>query len=160
MSAGAAAAVPIPTAVSSEELLGVLPHRPPILLLESVPWVDPDRAIAVTRPLGLERTGVPRRADGTIHEALLVEAVAQLAAVAVIVAGRQEEPGRHSEPQPGVLAGIPEFRFQGAARAGARLAVAVAIERRLGRIVSARGEVFAGARLIAEGRVTIAIGPA
>jgi predicted hotdog family 3-hydroxylacyl-ACP dehydratase len=153
------AGVPLPVSVAGDGLLAVLPHRPPILLLESAPWVEPDRAIALTRPLGLERTGVPRSADGTVPELLMVEAVAQLVAVAVIVSARQEEPGKHSEPQPGVLAGIPEFRFHGSAPAGARLAIVVDFERRLGRIVSARGEVFAGARLVAEGRVTLGIGP-
>jgi predicted hotdog family 3-hydroxylacyl-ACP dehydratase len=153
-------AAAVPQALAGEALLAILPHRTPILLLESVPWLEADRAVGLTRPLGLERTGVPRPGDGTVPELLMVEAVAQLAAVAVIVAARAEDPSRHAEPQPGLLAAVPEFRFSGTAPVGARLALWVELERRLGRIVTARGEVYAGARLVGAGRVTIAIGAA
>jgi 3-hydroxymyristoyl/3-hydroxydecanoyl-(acyl carrier protein) dehydratase len=134
-----------PRALAPADVLALLPHRPPALLIESVPWVEADRAVAVTRPLGLEPCGVPRPSDGTIAEPLIIEAVAQAAAAVAA----------HAEARMGALAAIPEFRFHARAGAGERLTIEVALERRLGRLITARGEVFAGAVRIAEGRVSL-----
>ncbi len=141
----------VPSALSLERILETLPHRPPALLIERAPWVERDRALALTRPLALEPGPVPRRGDGAVPEPLIVEAVAQAAALA-IAAGDESE-------RTGALAAVPEFHFHAEAPAGARLAIHVALERRVGRLVAARGEAYAGGVLVAEGRVLIAAGP-
>lgn len=149
----------MPIAASAEELLEILPHRPPMLLIDHVPWIDGDHVVAVTRPLGLERTGVPRPGNGSVPEALLLEAVAQTIAAGVIVRGQAADPKKRGRAHPGVLAGISEFRFLGRVPIGAHLSIWTGVERVFrGQIVTSRAEAYLGATLVAEGRMTIAIG--
>jgi hypothetical protein len=54
---------------------------------------------------------------------------------------------------------VPEFRFPApVAPAGGELVFSVDVVKRLGRLVLIRAEAFSGARLVAEGTLSIALG--
>jgi 3-hydroxyacyl-[acyl-carrier-protein] dehydratase len=139
---------------------GLIPHRGPMLLLERVPWLEPGaRAVALAaRDLALRAPGVVRSREGEVPPELLIEAAAQAAAALLVAEGVAEGRYPHGEPQPGVLAAVPEWRFLDEARPGEEVVLRVEVVRRLGRLVLLSCEATAGARPAARGTVSIALG--
>jgi 3-hydroxyacyl-[acyl-carrier-protein] dehydratase len=138
--------------------MGLLPHRDPMLLVDRIPWLEPGvRAVAIAADLAVRAPALPR-APGEVPPEALVEGVAQTAAALLVAEGVASGRYPPGEPQPGVLGAVPEFRFHGRVAAGEPVTFRVGVERKLGRLVLLRGEAFAGARLAAEGLVSIALG--
>ncbi len=140
-------------------IMGLLPHRDPMLLLEWIPWLEPGvRAVAVAADLSRRAPAIPRERGGEVPPELLIEGIAQTAAAILVAEGVADGRYPPGEPQPGVLAAVPECRFPARAAAGAAITFRVEVVKRLGRLVMLRGEAFAGASLVAEGMVSIALG--
>jgi predicted hotdog family 3-hydroxylacyl-ACP dehydratase len=142
-----------PCAIGPDRVREILPHGEEALLIDHVPWFEPGReAIAALRPLALERMAAPRAGDGAVPPMMLIEAVAQLAGI--LISSITERP---EGPTPAWLAGVRRFRLLAPAPVGVPLTATVRLGRRFGRLIHARGEVFAGATRCAEGTVTVAV---
>ncbi len=146
-------------ALDRAAVMGLIPHREPMLLIDRIPFMEPGlRAIAIAADLRLCAPAVPRNRTGAIPPELLVEGIAQTSA-AVVAAGRVasgEFPA--GEPQPGVLGAVPEMRFPAPAPEGAEVTFRVEVMKRLGRLILLEGEAHAGAVLVAQGTMSIALG--
>lgn len=153
------AAPPSPQAVDRAGVEGLLPHRGPMLLIERIPWLEPGlRATAVAGDLAALAPGIPRDRPGEVPPELLIEGAAQT--VAAVVCAGNVEAGTHPRgmPQPGVLAGVSEFRFHALVPAGAEVSFRVELAKRVSRIHIFRCEVHAGAALAASGTLSVAVG--
>lgn len=149
----------VPVALDRAGIEGLLPHRDPMLLLDRVLWLEPgERVTAVASDLAARAPGVQRATGEAIPRELLIEGIAQAAAALLVAEGVAEGRYPAGEPQPGVLAAVPEFRFHAPVPEGAPVVFRVAVVRRLGRLVLLSGEATAGAVLVGEGTVSIALG--
>jgi 3-hydroxyacyl-[acyl-carrier-protein] dehydratase len=98
------------------DVLALLPHRYPLLLVDAVTELDPGRrAVGVKRVTGAEWAGgAPAGIGtvGTVPHTLLVEALAQLSAAVLV--GLVDTGGGAV----GYFLGFDRVRFRGEARAG------------------------------------------
>ncbi len=121
----------------------ILPHRPPMLMLDSLLQVESSRATA-------EKTFRPGEygLDGDrVLAGALIECLAQAVAV---VQGFVDVKGDRP-PGQGMLVGIEDFQVLAPATAGCRLEIAVEIARRLGPFCMAEGTVSQEGAIIAKG---------
>jgi len=140
-------------------IMGLLPHRDPMLLLDRIVWLEPgERATAVASDLASRAPGIPRTDGEAIPRELLVEGLAQTAAAVIVADGVAHGRTPPGEPQPGVLAAVPEFRFVAPVPEGAEVVFRVALVRKVGRLIIMSGEVTAGAVTVALGTLAIALG--
>lgn len=125
----------------------LVPHRPPMLLVESLLARDGNRASAraVLPAAGIGAT------DGRLLPEYLVELVAQTAAMAsgyeALALGRPASGG--------MLAGIDGFTFAGRAAAGSVVRIETEEQFAFGAIRLIHGEVFAGPELLASGDIKV-----
>ena len=138
--------------------LALLPHQPPMRLIEEVVDLQPgERAVArrVTREQDFYFQGhFP--GNPIVPAVILVEILAQTGGLA---AGAP----RSDEPQTPIalrVAGLGPFKFPAAARAGDLLEARARVVGRIGGLYKIEGEVTAAGRPVATGSVTLArIGP-
>ena len=135
-----------PQPVSVTELL---PHRPPMLLLDALESFSAQAARAV---LEVRADNPFLRPDGFLERAAFAEMLAQCFAAgfgACLRAAGQRAPGW------GYLAALREVVVQGDARLGQRLAVTACLTARLGNIAVVTGEVWCGEKLLASGQIKV-----
>ena len=123
--------------------LRVLPHRAPMVMIDSFEVESPDRARAVkTFAPGSYCAGGP-----VVDQGALIECIAQT--VAALYGSRVASAG--GPPPAGMLVGVNDFGFHGVARVGVPLEIAVEVTRRLPPFCLASGSVHQAGNLIASG---------
>jgi 3-hydroxyacyl-[acyl-carrier-protein] dehydratase len=134
--------------------LDLLPHKPPMRLIEQVTELVPGERAAG----GRRASAADFYFDGHFPEQpvvpaiILVEMLAQIGGLAA-AAPRQGEP--HATV-PLRIAGFGPFKFPSAAGPGAYLEARARVAGRLGSLYKIEGEVTADGRLVAAGSVTLA----
>jgi predicted hotdog family 3-hydroxylacyl-ACP dehydratase len=135
--------VPLPVAE-------LLPHRPPMLMVEEIVAMDDEREAAALR-LTI-RSGNPfLDADGALDPAAFLEIIAQAAAA-------QHGANRRRDGMPaedGMLLGVRDFCVTGAARTGESLVVEVRKTGEIERVATVDGSVRRGAALLAVASLTV-----
>jgi 3-hydroxyacyl-[acyl-carrier-protein] dehydratase len=137
------------------DLLDLLPHRPPMRLLDEIVELVPGRHAHARREL--------RRDDfffdghfpdePIVPAVVLVEMIAQAGGLA---AGAPSSPDASSaQPLRLRVAGLGPFKFPRAAAPGAQLDVQVRVAGHLGGLYKIEGEVKADGQLVAVGSVTL-----
>jgi predicted hotdog family 3-hydroxylacyl-ACP dehydratase len=121
-----------------------IPHRFPILCVDSILVADQNRAVAEY----LVREG-PHVDDEMMWEVGMIEGLAQTAAVLE----NSDEVGLSFERDSGMLVGVRNFTIHRRPRIGERLEWHVEIIRRLGPFLLVTGEACCGEELLAEGEL-------
>ncbi len=140
------------------DLLALLPHQPPMRLLEEIVELQPGELVVarrVTRESDFYFQGhFP--GDPIVPAVILVEMLAQAGGLA---AGAPRT-GDSLTPVALRVAGLGPFKFPDAARAGDVLEARARVVGQIGGLYKIEGEVIASGRTVATGAVTLArIGP-
>src|SRR5688572_17837619 len=134
--------------------LDLLPHQPPMRLLEEVVSIDPGREAVGWRLAKSEdfyfQGHFPR--DPVVPAIILVEMVAQVGGLAVGV----PDPGEEPRPLQLRVAAIGPFKFPAAARPGACLEASARVAGSLGGLYKIDGAVTADGIVVAAGSLTLA----
>ncbi len=141
----AAAGLPAPAA-------GLLPHRRPVRLIETLQAVD-DRGgradvCIPDNPVFIAADG---RLDPTAHLELIAQTFAS-------VKGWRER-HRNTLPQTGYLVGVDDFTLSGSAGIGDRLTTTIQEDDSFAPFVRVRGRVHLGSRCLARGRLKLWLVP-
>lgn len=141
------------------QIMEILPHRPPLLLVDRVLYLEPlERAVAV-KQVAPHEPGFNEPRDGAryLPELFCVEALAQLAAIVLTTGGLEDgrisrEHGRNAFD--GLFAAIPDLHLEPFPGPGP-LTLKVELKRSYGKMYWMDGEVFHPARRepIASGRL-------
>lgn len=129
-------------------MLQRLPHAYPFLLLDRVLMVDPEHWAAAIKHLTRDDALVD--GDGVLPPALLAEAMAQTAGLAVTAPPRSAA----------LLVQIDRFRCRGPVLSGTALMVIARVLRRFGRTVKVRASISAAGRRCAAGELVLHFPPA
>ena len=134
-----------------DELIGKLPHRGPMLLVDSVISVDANSVETETRIDGARADLFGR--DGEVESYLGIELIAQSAALPLI----HDSEGQ--EAHAGVIVQVRSFRsMDRIVEKEPVLRTRCEVELMLdGRVASVRGAVSCGGRQICEGTLTLAV---
>jgi 3-hydroxyacyl-[acyl-carrier-protein] dehydratase len=134
--------------------LDLLPHQPPMRLLEEIVSVGPGKEAVgwrLAKPGDFYFQGhFP--GDPIVPAIILVEMVAQIGGLAVGVPSPGEEP----RPLQLRVAAIGPFKFPAAARPGARLDASARVTGSLGGLFKIDGAVTADGVVVAAGSLTLA----
>jgi predicted hotdog family 3-hydroxylacyl-ACP dehydratase len=130
----------------------LLPHRPPMLWIESLIECT-DTTVTATALLGHEHFTVD---SGTVPECVLVECMAQTVAAAL---GQRARTRGHSANAgvgaPGMLAAVSNFQIHSLAPVGKPLRIEVREVKRLGPMLMVAGTVSCDGKTIAAGELTL-----
>lgn len=127
--------------VCDVDILGRLPHRYPFLMVDRVLEVLP----------GVRAVGVMNVTGGRPPEIMVLEALAQLSALAA-----PEQPGGSAQVS-GYLAGIHDAKFTGYPKAGDRVILKVEFVARMGGMVRFNGTASVGDDLLVESGLTFTV---
>lgn len=132
--------------------LGLLPHRPPMRLVESVVAVEPGVSASTRRSTHAGDWFFDGHFPGepVVPAVVLVELVAQTGGLAI---GSGAAAG---EPLALRVAALGGFKFPGAAIAGDVLDVRARVAGKMGGLYKIEGEVSVAGRLVGAGSVTLA----
>ncbi|MCP4638977.1 MAG: hypothetical protein GY851_01015 [bacterium] len=125
----------------------LLPHRPPMLMVDRLVSVDTDAAEAVKT----FRDGDYGTSDGTVLEPCLIECMAQT--VAAMKGYGTRVSGR--APRPGMLVGVDGVDVVECPSCGEELRTAVRVLTEVGTFSLAEGEVRCGGRVVAAGKLKL-----
>jgi 3-hydroxyacyl-[acyl-carrier-protein] dehydratase len=143
--------------LEAHELLKLLPHRYPLLLLDRVTDIEE----------GVSGTGIK---NVTVNESyfqghfpenpvmpgvFIIECVAQTAAV-VFGYRRDAEAGGDVAPRQRYLATIQDFKFRRPVTPGDQLIIKVKLLRKFGHLLQVSAEVYRQQEVVARGRLTFA----
>lgn len=134
------------------ELTDLLPHRPPMLLIDRLAAGEP--AAATATAVKTFRLGSYGTDGGTVLEPALIECLAQTMAA---MKGRQAR-AEGRAPAFGMLVGVSDFVFHRPARCESELTLTVAVRASLPPFVLAAGQVRQDGELVAEGSLKFFIG--
>lgn len=125
---------------------GLIPHRPPMLLVDRLVFLRGDEAVSETV---FASDSIFLKDDGRVEEAALFEMIAQTfaAATAAVRDG--------SGPSAGYLAGIKRLAIHSPALSNAPVEVRVKIISRVEDFSVVEGEVNQSGRLLAAGQITV-----
>jgi len=132
--------------VEVTDLDALLPHRPPVRLVERVLRMDERGAAA---ELVVREPWVRR---GAFAPEALIEALAQTCALHAAARARPGERARG-----GVLAGVSRFRFPARALPGETVVLSVELQALLGPLAAFEGVARSGEREVARGELRVAI---
>ena len=134
------------------EITGILPHRAPFLLVDSVLSVEPDRRIVGEKSWGLEESLV-RTPQGRamVPATLLMESLAQLGAILILM--KEENQGKII-----YFMGIDKVRYRRPVLGGERARMNATVVRLRSRVGTLSGEAYVDGRLVANGTMTFALG--
>ncbi len=127
----------------SPDLLALLPHRPPMLMIDALVAID-DRSATAAKTF---RSGAYGTDGDRVAEVALIEGLAQTTAAIEGHAARQ----RGQPPAQGLLVGVSDFTFHRDAPVGRTLTLEVEVARRLPPLLLVSGRVRLVEVVIAEG---------
>ena len=132
--------------------LALLPHRPPMRLVEEIVAVEPGVSAAARRPTRAGDWFFDGHFPGepVVPAVVLVELLAQTGGLAI---GSAAPPGH---PPALRVAALGAFKFPGAAVAGDVLDVRARVAGKMGGLYKIEGEVTVGGRVVGAGAVTLA----
>jgi 3-hydroxyacyl-[acyl-carrier-protein] dehydratase len=134
--------------------LDLLPHRPPMRLLDEIVDLVPGRQAHGRRDLRQDDFFFDGHFPGEpiVPAVILVEMIAQLGGLA---AGAALDPSAAASPLRLRVAGVGPFKFPRAAAPGSRLEVEARVAGQLGGLYKIEGEVKADGQVVAVGSVTL-----
>ena len=140
--------------IDREGLLQILPHRPPMLLVDAIVELDPgERAVGVRRVTDEDCAGhFP--GHPVMPGVKIAEALAQVAAV-IFLGEREDAKGR-----PVYLAGLDRFRFRRPVRPGEQIRLEVTVEHARHSVIRFVAEATVDGRRVANGQILAAGAPA
>jgi 3-hydroxyacyl-[acyl-carrier-protein] dehydratase len=145
----------IPVAVSAplsrEQIQEILPHRPPFLLLDEVLELEPSTRVVARLRVRDEHCEGHFPGNPIMPGVLMVEALAQAGAVAVL----SEEANRGKLA---LFAGIDDVRFKRIVRPGDELTLTCDLEQVRGPIGRGKARATVGGELAVRGTLTFAVG--
>jgi 3-hydroxyacyl-[acyl-carrier-protein] dehydratase len=149
--AGAAAVQWREAPLSREQIEEILPHRPPFLLLDEVLELEPSTRVVARLRVRDEHCAGHFPGNPIMPGVLMVEALAQAGAVAVL----SEEANRGKLA---LFAGIDDVRFKRIVRPGDELTLACDLEQVRGPIGRGKARATVGDELAVRGTLTFAVG--
>jgi 3-hydroxyacyl-[acyl-carrier-protein] dehydratase len=138
------------------EIMRILPHRYPFLLVDRVIEVDPDRRIVAIKNVTINEPFFAGHFPGApvMPGVLTIEAMAQAGAILGLL-DRKPEDLKNALVY---FMGIDEARFRRPIVPGDQLRIVVEVLRRKAIVWKMRGEVYVGSELAAEGTLLSSIG--
>jgi 3-hydroxyacyl-[acyl-carrier-protein] dehydratase len=135
-----------------DEIERILPHRDPFLLLDEVVELEPGHKVVATRLVRAEDWWFPGHFPGrpVMPGVLIVEAMAQVGAVAVLV--EEQNRGRIA-----FFAGIDDCRFKRVVEPGETLTLICEIDAMRGPVGRGKATAHVGEALAARGTLTFAV---
>jgi 3-hydroxyacyl-[acyl-carrier-protein] dehydratase len=137
--------------LSREQIESILPHRPPFLLLDEVVELEPSTRVVARLRVRDEHCAGHFPGNPIMPGVLMVEALAQAGAVAVL----SEEANRGKLA---LFAGIDDVRFKRIVRPGDELTLACDLEQVRGPIGRGKARATVGDELAVRGTLTFAVG--
>lgn len=138
--------------MNRDEILAIIPHRPPMLLVDEVVEIEPGRRAVGLKHVRADEFWVPGHYPGNpiLPGVLQIEALAQTGAVALL----SQPEFRDKVP---LFAGIDGARFRRPVRPGDTLRLEVEIVRLRGTVGKGRGTASVGGQVAAECELTFAL---
>jgi 3-hydroxyacyl-[acyl-carrier-protein] dehydratase len=144
---------------SLNDIIAVIPHRPPILLVDEIGEVEFKKRGVGVRAIRItdDFIGAYLPGEGVMPRTLLIEALAQTAAF--VTAGGKLIPGAHQGDYPtiGYLVRVADFVFSGDVRQGDTMRLFVDLVSSLGSIYKFAGVVRVGEKEICRGNLTFSV---
>jgi len=136
----------------AEWIMGVLPHRPPFLLIDEVVELEEGRRVVAVKDVKVDEPYLAGHFPGNplMPGVLIVEGMAQAGAVALL----SSPENRGMVP---LFAGINRVRFRRRVRPGERLVYEVELDRARSRVGRGRGVARVGEEVAAEGELLFAL---
>jgi predicted hotdog family 3-hydroxylacyl-ACP dehydratase len=130
----------------------VIPHRPPMRMIDAlVEWSDGSASGVVVFEEGHMAVH-----DGLVTEAALVECIAQtVAAMEGAKRAASGPPAGNAAEKPGMLCGVSDFVVARRPRAGEQLEIRVQVQKRLGPMLLADGQVLCNGHVAASGSLKL-----
>ena len=136
--------------MNKQEIEGVLPHRDPFLLLDEVVELEPGSRVVARTIVREEHCAGHFPGNPIMPGVLMVEALAQAGAVAVLV--EEENRGKLA-----LFAGIDDVRFKRIVRPGDELTLTCEIEQMRGPVGRGRARATVDGELAVRGTLTFAV---
>jgi 3-hydroxyacyl-[acyl-carrier-protein] dehydratase len=132
----------------------ILPHRYPFLFVDRITAFEPDRRIVGIKAVSLNEATLVRTASGpgVLPVAVLTEAVAQVGAILVLL-----KPENRTRLV--FFMGIDRVRFRRPVYAGETVEIEAVVRQMRERMGRFSGTARVDGQLVAEGRMTFALGP-
>ena len=132
------------------DIEAILPHRPPMLLLDEVLELEPGTRVVAQMTVREEDCAGHFPGNPIMPGVLMVEALAQAGAVAVLV--QDENRGKLA-----LFAGIDDVRFKRVVRPGDELTLECLLEQVRGPIGRGKAKATVGGELAVRGTLTFAV---
>jgi 3-hydroxyacyl-[acyl-carrier-protein] dehydratase len=132
----------------------ILPHRYPFLFVDRITAFEPDRRIVGIKAVSLNEAALVRTPSGAavLPVAVLTEAVAQVGAILVLL-----KPENRTRLV--FFMGIDRVRFRRPVYAGETVEIEAVVRQLRERMGRFSGTARVNGKLVAEGRMTFALGP-
>jgi len=140
-----------------DEILAILPHRSPFLMIDRLVSRVPGRSCLALKRVSFNDPGIRSGEDGRSPELnpfFLVEAMSQAAALAAAAPAGDGEGG---EPRAGFLAAIRDFRASRRVEPGDTLEVRAEVLGRFGGLVKVAGRVDLDGETVGEAELTLSV---
>jgi len=138
--------------LKAKEIMSVLPHRYPFLLVDRITELLPGERAAGYKNVSLNEPFFQGHFPGepVMPGVMIVEALAQVGAVAIL--SQEQHRGKLA-----LFVGIDRFRFKQVVRPGDRLDLSVVLTKIRGKIGKGEGEAWVSGKTVASGELWFAL---